>query len=141
MKEPIPAGRCISRLANQVRRRLDSFSTKSSISGSQGRILHFILAQSEDIFQKDIEEEFYLRPSTATGILRLMEKNGLISRVSMPNDARLKKIILSPKAMELKDFVVRDVTKLEEDMIRGIPEEELQIFYKVVHQMSENLSV
>ncbi len=36
--------------------------------------------EGKEIFQKDIEAEFNIRRSTATGILKLMEKNGFINR-------------------------------------------------------------
>lgn len=140
MKSAQSAGRCVSILSNQIRRRLDSFSSHSSISGSQGRVLHYILAQPNDIFQKDVEEEFNLRPSTATGILQLMEKNGLILRESMPHDARLKRIILTEKAALLKDQVICDVTRLEEDLTRDIDPQKLDIFFDVIQQMSKNLT-
>ena len=52
------AGRCVGKLSNQIRRRLDSLSLKGQFSGAQGRALHFILAQTGDVFQKDLEEEF-----------------------------------------------------------------------------------
>ena len=48
------AGHDISKLSNKIRRKMDAFSTKESFSGSQGRVLHFLLAQTEDVFQKDI---------------------------------------------------------------------------------------
>ena len=41
-----------------------------------GKTLHFILARSmdTDVFQKDVEEEYSLRPPTATKILKDMER-------------------------------------------------------------------
>ena len=66
------AARYVSKLSNKLRRKIDAFSSKESFSGSQGRVLHFILAQSNDVFQKDIEE-YSLRPPKAT---ELLKKNG-----------------------------------------------------------------
>lgn len=140
MKQAKSVGRWVGVLSNQIRRRLDSFTAPGSVRGSQGRILHFILAQPGDVFQKDLEEEFKLRPSTATGILQLMEKDGLITRESTPYDARLKRICTTPKADALKAQVIRDVEQLETDFVRGISPDELEIFLKVIRQMSENLS-
>lgn len=52
------------------------------ISGAQGNILNYILVESQNrsVYQKDIEQEFGLRPSTATETLKSLEKNGLIKR-------------------------------------------------------------
>ena len=74
------AARYINNLSNKLRRKIDAFPSRAVFSGSQGRVLHFVLAQSRDVFQKDIEEEFSLRPPTATQLLKKMEKGGLIRR-------------------------------------------------------------
>lgn len=96
------AGHDISKLSNKIRRKMDAFSTKESFSGSQGRVLHFLLAQTEDVFQKDIEEEYSLRPPTATALLKKMEENGLIFRESLPNDGRMKKIVVTEKLYNIR---------------------------------------
>lgn len=139
MSIDLSAGRCISKLSNLIRRRLDSFSIRNEMSGSQGRVLHFVLAQSEDVFQRDIEQEFNLRPSSATQLLKLMEKNGLIRRESMSNDARLKKIIVTERASGMREQVVKDLDALEEDLTKGIDPDQLRIFFKVIDQMLQNL--
>ena len=107
MLYPKHAARYVSKLSNKLRRKIDAFSSRQDFSGSEGKVLHFILAQSGDVFQKDVEEEYSLRPSTATELLKKMEKNGLIYRQAMPNDARMKKIIVTDKALQYKDIVDR----------------------------------
>ena len=134
------AARYVSKLSNKLRRRLDMFSSRKEFSGSQGRTLHFLLAQTEDVFQKDIEEEYSIRPSTATELLKQMEKNGLIVREPVDYNNRLKKIVVTEKAMRYKQQVVEDLTELEETLVKGIPETELQIFFKVIEKMMDNLS-
>lgn len=139
MYEKRAVGRCIGKLSNQIRRRLDSYSAKSGVSGSQGRVLHFILAQSEDVFQRDVEQEFNMRPPSATELLNQMAKNGLIRRESTAQDARLKKIIVTEKAAALVGQVFPDLEELERDLIKGISPENLEVFFQVIEQMSKNL--
>lgn len=134
------AGRYVSKLSNKLRRKLDMLSSRKEFSGSQGRTLHFLLAQTDDIFQKDIEEEYSIRPSTATELLKQMEKKDLISRETVPYDNRLKKIVLTEKALTYKNQVVEDLTNLEEELTQGIPEEKLEIFFEVIEKMMDNLS-
>lgn len=134
------AVRYIGKLSNKLRRKLDTLSSRKEFSGSQGRTLHFLLAQTEDIFQKDIEEEYSIRPSTATELLKQMEKNGLIIRRPVAYDNRLKKIDVTDKALLYKQQVVEDLTILEETLIEGISEDDLQIFFKVMEKMMDNLS-
>ena len=134
------AARYVSKLSNKLRRKIDAFSSKDSFSGSQERVLHFILAQSNDVFQKDIEEEYSLRPPTATELLKKMEKNGLIYRETMANDARMKRIVVSDKALQYKDMVIADITALEDELTKDIPQNELDIFFNVIEKMLDNIS-
>lgn len=134
------AARSIGKLSNKIRRRIDAFSSKGTFSGAQGRVLHFILAQREDVFQKDVEEEYGLRPPTATELLKKMEKSGLIYREATAYDARLKRIIASEKAMQYKDQVLGDLTALEQELTRGVTPEELEVFFRVTEKMLKNLS-
>lgn len=134
------AARYVSKLSNKIRRKLDGFSCRDSFSGSQGRTLQFLLAQTEDIFQKDIEEEYSIRPSTASQMLNQMEENGLIRREAMPYDHRLKRIVLTEKALTYRQRVVHDLTDLEQTLTRDIPEEDLAVFFRVVEKMMDNLS-
>lgn len=134
------AARYVSKLSNKIRRRIDTFSSKGDLSGAQGKVLHFILAQNDDIFQKDIEEEYGLRPPTATELLKKMERNDLIRREATTYDARLKKITATPKALQYKKQVVSDLEGLEEELIKGISDEDLKVFFRVIEKMLDNLS-
>lgn len=134
------AARYVSKLSNKLRRKLDMLSSRKEFSGSQGRTLHFLFAQTDDVFQKDIEEEYSIRPSTATELLKQMEKNGLIVREPVSYDNRLKKIVLTDKALIYKKQVVDDLTELEETLTRGISEEKMKIFFEVIEKMMDNLS-
>lgn len=132
--------RYISKLSNKLRRKFDMLSSRKEFSGSQGRTLRFLLSQTEDIYQKDIEEEYSIRPSTATQLLKQMEKNGLIIREPEAYDNRLKKIVVTDKALLYKQQVIEDLTTLEETLIKGISETDLQVFFRVTEKMMDNLS-
>jgi DNA-binding MarR family transcriptional regulator len=115
-------------------------SSRKEFSGSQGRTLHFLLAQTQDVFQKDIEEEYGIRPSTATELLKQMEKNGLVVREPVAYDNRLKKIVLTDKALIYRQQVIEDLTELEKKLVKDISEADLEIFFQVIEKMMDNLS-
>ena len=84
-------GRLIHMMSHQMKR--DSNSVASAIENDeltimQKHVLKFVLLESlhRDLYQKDIEEEFQIRKSTVTGILKLMEKHGYIYRESVKKD-------------------------------------------------------
>ncbi len=94
-----------------------------------------------DIFQRDFEAYFSIRRSTATKILQLMEKNGLISRESVPYDARLKKITLTDKAIKIYTMILANIDKQEKRITRGISDEELAAFFATIDKIEANLEV
>lgn len=95
--------------------------------------------EGKDVFQKDLEEEFSIRRSTATGILQLMEKNDLIMRKSVSHDARLKKLVLTPKALEIQHEIREEIKAHDKKLSRGISEDDLEVFFKVMKKIRKNL--
>lgn len=93
----------------------------------------------KDVFQKDLEETFSITGATATNILKVMEKEGLITRVPMSHDARLKKLELTEKGYELDEKARANVVRLEEGMKKGFTEEELTIFREYLDRVTQNI--
>lgn len=133
------ATRYVGRLSNQLRRKLDALSAGKLFTGAQGRILQFLLTQPAPVFQKDIEAEYSMRPSSATELLRQMEKNGLILRRPAPYDNRLKEITLTPKARAYREQVSAGLAGLEAALTRGISPQELDTFFTVMEKMMDNI--
>ena len=80
-----------------------------------------------------------MRRATVAEILSLMEKNGLIERKSMSEDARLKEITLTDKSLEIKNSIEKEIKKVEKDLRKGLTEEELERFMNILEKMSKNL--
>ena len=95
--------------------------------------------EDKDIFQRDIEEEFSVRRSTATGILQLMEKNNLIKREPVSYDARLKKIVLTQKALDIQNEINQEIKAHDKKLSKNISKDDLEIFFKVMKQIRKNL--
>lgn len=84
-----------------------------TLSATNGWVIGFIAEHGDrDIFQRDLETRFSIRRSTASKILQLMERKGLIERQSVDYDARLKKLVLTPKALELHKLATKDMQAL-----------------------------
>lgn len=111
------------------------------LTGVQGKVLAhiFVASQWQDIFQKDIEEEFDIRRSSATGILQLLERNGMIYRVSVPQDARLKKIVLTDKARHIQKTVLNGLEILETRLQGDLTEEEINAFISICDKIGKNI--
>ncbi len=130
-------------LHNAIRRRVDNSPTKHEIddvTGTNGWIIGFLADRRDrDVFQRDIEHEFGITRSTASKVLMLMEKKGLIERVGVPHDARLKKIVLTPRSLELCDKMCRDREQTEEALTRGFTEQELMQLGSYLERLRKNI--
>lgn len=129
-------------LSMKIRRKLDNETSKYGITGVQGRIIGFLFFNFDkrDIFQKDIEQELEIRRSSVTSVLQLMEKNGLIERVSISKDARLKKLVLTEKGNEVQRNVYNRILDLEQSLKEELSEEELNQLGYLIDRLSDKVS-
>ena len=134
-------GKVINKISNRLRRRSVALQEKLGMSGAQGNILNYILVdgRKRPVYQKDIEKEFGLRPSTATEALKNLEAKGLICRISEKQDGRLKRIELTSKAEEIRHLITSEIAESEKLLLKGITEEERLIFIEIGKKMLKNL--
>jgi len=106
----------------------------------QGKIMKYLfMNKNKKIFNKDIEEHLRLRRSTVSGILKTMEKNGLIIRIENEEDARRKQIILTNTSLEKGKEIKDKMIKFEKEIRKNITEEELNIFFIVTEKIKNNI--
>lgn len=120
---------------------LENFSEYNLfITPIQGSIICYLINnQDKDICQKNIEELFCIRRSTASEVLKLMEKNNLITRVISEGDLRKRNILLTDNARLLHKKIEKLTLNLEKNMSRNITQEELHIFYNVIEKIKSNI--
>lgn len=111
-----------------------------NLTVSQAFVIDFIFQSDKDIFQKDLEKEFDLKRSSVSLMLNNMEKNGLINRICVKEDARLKKIILTPKAKDLTKNISNAINSVEGKISENISESEIENFYNVLKKIRDNLN-
>lgn len=134
-------GMIINKISHRLRRRSQAVQESIGISEAQGRILNYILAEGSrrNVYQKDIEEEFDLRPPTASSILRSLEKQEMISRVPDETDGRLKKLIFTEKADKIRLALEEEIVETERRLLDGITDEEQKMFLRLAEKMFYNL--
>nr|WP_296265448.1 MarR family transcriptional regulator [uncultured Merdimonas sp.] len=135
-------GKWVSRVSHQLKRQIFWQDEPGDLTILQKNILHFILFETmqRDLYQKDLEKEFKVRRSTASENLRLLEKKGYICRECAREDARMKKITPTGKAVCLRHQLLSSIERAEERIREGIPEEDMQTFFRVLKQISANLT-
>ena len=131
----------IHKVDNQIKREIDQIACKHGLTGIQSFFLKCIYdnAENGDVFQKDLEKEFDLKRSSVSLLLNNMEKSDLIQRVPVAEDARLKKIILTEKAMILNENISMAINSVENKLSENITLEEINVFYRVLDKIRNNL--
>ena len=133
----------IRHISNLCMRFMENNSHKDyidSVTGTNCWIIGYIAGkEGEDVFQRDLEKKFGITRSTASKVIGLMVQKGLIEYKPVDYDARLKKLVLTPKAQELKNIMDLDVMVLEDALLEGITQEEKDAFFRCVDKMKDNL--
>lgn len=133
------------RLENEIQSRMAAY--RASVGGEdmtmmQCWIIRFLYEHEEkEVYQRDIEAEFSIARSTATGILKLMEKKGYIRRVSVERDARLKKLELTALGVDMEEGTIRNINQMETLLRQGISDEDLKVFFRVIRKMRSNIEI
>ena len=91
------------------------------------------------VYQRDIEREFRVNRATVSGMISLMEQKGLIRRLSVSHDARLKKLELTQLGRELHEKQVRRFEALEGTMEDALTPEELRQLFVITDKLRHTL--
>lgn len=144
-KDKRKIGFLIKSINNLIRRNLDvrfADAGLDEINGMQGPMLGYIHDRSEqqDVFQRDLEKAFNIRRSTATVMLQNLEQKGYIIREAVEQDARLKRIVLTDKAVEVDMAIRKQIDAFNEELEAGITEEERTELFRILDKIIQNLS-
>lgn len=137
-------GKELRSLNNLIRRYLENHAHKKTvdnITGTNGWIIGYLSDRAgHDVFQRDLEVEFSITRSTASKVIDLMVRKGLIERQSVPYDGRLKKLVLTEKAQEISSWMQEDGVRLEAALLNGFTNDELTRLLTYLERMKNNLA-
>ena len=133
----------IMRLANRLSRSLGALNAERSsagISGVNARILAYLADHEDtDVFQRDIEEQFAIRRSTVSKVVRLMEQKQLVVREAVARDARLKRLRLTEKARRIQAVAAGEFDDFEARATDGLTSEEIETLHALLTRIRMNL--
>ena len=135
------AGKEVRSLSNLIKRFMSLKLNKSFVetaTGSNAWILMYLSCHS-DVCQRDLEKEFCITRSTASKVVILMEKKGFIRRESVEGDARLKRLMLTEKGKQIVDLIKDDKYVVEQTLVKGFNQEELDLFCSYIERMKNNI--
>ena len=143
MKSQYPIGLHINKLSRIISRKVDAAvlnAIDDNITVSQAYVIDFITDNTDrNIFQKDLELEFGLKRSSVSLMLNNMEKSDLIKRVPVPEDARLKKIVLTEKAVEISKKISVAIDAVEGRIAESLSEDEVHLFLNMLNKIRTDI--
>lgn len=133
----------IHRLSKTIKRYLAKTAPEKARIATDGNahiIMYLAGNKNRDIFQYNIEDRFCISRSTASRVLALMEKKGLITRDSCENDARVKKIALTQSADAIVEDLERNAQRMERKLFKGFSAQEQEQFEAYLQRLRENIA-
>ena len=96
--------------------------------------------RDRNIYQKDLEATFHIRRSTASGILQIMVRDGLLVREPVEGDARLKRLVLTPIAQEQLSQMQQDLLRVENKATAALTKQELETLFTLLDKVRGSLA-
>ncbi|MCB7320433.1 MarR family winged helix-turn-helix transcriptional regulator [Lacrimispora sp. 210928-DFI.3.58] len=140
--DPKNIGLEIRTLSNLIHRKINQMVSEEedNLTAHQNWVLHYLYThQDSDVMQRDIEAQFSIRRSTASHMLQLMEQNGYIKRLSVPEDARMKRLVITEKGLEARARMRERLDRFERLLQAGLSEEELSLFSQIIERLKQNI--
>ncbi|MDR2448100.1 MAG: MarR family winged helix-turn-helix transcriptional regulator [Treponema sp.] len=134
-------GRRILAIGNKVRRFLDASFARIGLTGPQGAILHFIYTQGKcrDIFQRDVEAAFDIRRSSVTSVIHGLEQSGFIRRENVEDDGRLKKLALTPKAVNIAEHIAELLDETNKMLVKNLKKQDIDCLDMLLEKIDGNI--
>lgn len=133
-------GKTLSQLARALKHHAPSHPSWVGLTQQQQQILHFIINQREQpVYQRDLELNLGIRASSITGLIKILENKGFLTREPVMYDGRLKRLRLTPRTLEIHSELGEETEKFAAGVCEGIDEEALQNAQEVLMKILENL--
>lgn len=147
--QPMHDGKMERRLGHRFHRihhLIDKYFAKAwegderELTRAQCSTLHYLYDHREiPIFQKDIEATFSITGATATNLLKGLERLGIVERVPVAEDARLKRIILTEEGKRFHERALYNMERLEQALVAGMSGRQEDAFRAFLEQTIQNL--
>ena len=129
----------IKQISGRIFEKILSEKNIEEFNGAQGRIL-YVLWQEDSIAIKELSNKTGLALTTLTSMLDRMEKIELIKRTFDKTDRRKILIILTEKAISLKDVYYEVSEKMSEIFYNKFSKEEINQFEDYLDRILINLN-
>jgi Transcriptional regulators len=132
---PKYTNRLLKIATNRITRDLDQFAKKYDTTWLQMSVIDYLSRQDKntEVYQRDLENEFFIQRSTATVLLQRMERSGFLYRQSSTTDARQKSVYLTDKAHDLEAQIDHFMKRRQEILEENFSSADIKTFEKILN--------
>ncbi len=121
------------------RARLDERLRRTGLTQSRWQLL-FVLSKADGgLLQRELAERVGIEASTLVRQLDALQRDGLIFREVVAGDRRAKLVQLAPGAQPVLDHITKVADALREEILHGIPKDDLGTTISVLRRIGERL--
>lgn len=131
-------------IGNELRKPMNQDVISETLQGMnmmQMYTIQYIATHDEKgVFQKDLESVLRIRRSSVSSLLHKLEKNGFILRVAVPEDARLKRLLLTEQGRAVAGEIHQIHQRIENYVRSLLSEEEAASLMAILNKLSEGMA-
>ncbi|MFS0776913.1 MarR family transcriptional regulator [Neobacillus sp. 3P2-tot-E-2] len=133
-------GSLIKRIYRNVDLIFSQYGAKFGLNTSQLQVLVSLwTSENRGLTQKELVEILGFKPASVTALINSMESKGLIYRKLDPQDARVNRIFLTMKGIEMEEFHLKQVDVIEKCLTYNFTDDELKVMQIQLKKMLNNL--
>ena len=134
---------CVKKLDNHIGRKFYSLYSRKALDEctmAKVWIVDYLYDHRDrDVFQKEIEDKFFVNRATVSKMLKLMENKKLICRGPAASDSRKKKLKLDQRGYELLRLCQSIRSEMEEQVTASLTTEEKALFRSLCLKMINHM--
>ena len=129
--------------SHTFRLRMDRWLERHGLSESRLSVL-IRLSRIGEITLGDLADALDTSPRNITGLVDLLERDGLVERFPDPDDRRATRVKLSPAGKAKLDEIAAEKNRSQDELVAGFTEPELKqlrhLLLKLVQNLNANLN-
>nr|WP_308626788.1 MarR family transcriptional regulator [uncultured Eisenbergiella sp.] len=133
--------RLLKKLSLTASVRADQIFAENDLTSAQSEVLKFLLDQEgkKVIFSGDIHMELGISKAAVSMLLKKLRQKGYIDLQSVSGDDRMKQILLTPRACQVKEELDKKMDIFQKYLYQGFSESEYEQLGQLVGRMLANL--
>ncbi len=119
-------------------RMYNSIASKYGITQTIGYLLTYV--EKEGTPSSSLAQQLGMKNSSLTRLLKKMEKDGCIKRITDKKDKRVIRIFLTEKGVQRRRIAKKTVLDFNEKILHYVSEQEIHNFFKVLDVIKNQIN-